>query len=109
MHYQEFIKRTQYPDYKNKYHLAKRILKRKPKVVELLKKKLRILEKKYGYSLSELQMIYRGTDDLNSIFPIGNAPQPTMARMLNLQIDLEEFANEIEELVDDNIGGGLGL
>lgn len=109
IHYSEFIKETQFPNYRKKYHLAVRLLKKKPKAIMQLKSKLKVLEDKYGYALPKLQTLINSTDDLNSIFPLGNAEQTTMIRMLDLRIDLEEFENEIEELVDDNVGGGLGL
>jgi hypothetical protein len=109
IHYQQFIKETPYPDYKKKYHLAIRILKKKPKAIIQLKEKLEKLENNYGYKLPELQAIVRSTDDLNAIFPLGHTEQTKMVRVLHLQTDLGNFEDEIEDMVDEYIGGGLGL
>lgn len=108
IHYKEFIRSDIYPDYTKKYHLAIRILKRKPKVVEQIKERKNKLKKKYGYDLFELQVIFYANNDLKAFFHPKNDEQMNITR-LELKNELENFMNDLEEIVDDNIGGGLGL
>jgi hypothetical protein len=108
IHYQEFIKSSNLPDYGNKYHLALRILKKKPDAVAKLKERKAELKRKWGWDLHELQTIYYGRNDLNAFFNPRGDPTTTIT-IFELKTELENFKNYIEELVDDNIAGGLGL
>jgi hypothetical protein len=108
IHYQEFIRTSNTPDYNGKYHLALRIIKKKQEAVDKLKARKERLKEKWGWDLHELQSIYYARNDMNAFFNPRDDPSQRIT-IFELKNELENFKNYMEELVDDNVGGGLGL
>lgn len=66
------------------------------------------MKKRWGWDLHELQTIFYSRNDLNAFFNPKGDPRTTIT-VFELKNELENFMNYMEELVDDNVGGGLGL
>jgi hypothetical protein len=111
LRYMEFIKVTNLLDYRQKYSLARSLLKlkKKPEVIEKIEKKKNELEKEFGHTLPALQTLLNASDDLNSFYPDPNSEDNKTIRFLDMKLALDNFKDYLFDVIDENCIGGWGV
>lgn len=107
----EFIKIGNYPDYTQKYNLAKILLKKKLDAIEKIDRKKAKLEKDFGYSLPQLQTIYEAALTKNDLLCFYKPVEASTTRIkvLWLKQALDEFKFFLQEIVIDNAVESWGV